>query len=1210
MSARLSIVLPAYNAERHIGDALGSVLGQVGAEIEAICVDDGSTDGTAAILGERAAADPRLTVIRQGHGGAGAARNRGLDAAAGDYVLFLDADDRLEPDAAAVLLTRAEAAQADLVSFGCRLAMPPDACPSVMPAELSGRFCHGLWDGAFSRTDEGVAERLFQLGVGIHNSIYRTAFIRGAGLRFTGSVLGETIPFVSGALIHAERIALVRRELAAIGWWHGGGLVQRQLGSPDRYYGALAALKARLQEEGLYEELRRSFVNYATGLLADEIEAQRGYPGFTDAARRLRVPGFDNLDLLGHGREYYYDQRAHAAVMAVVTGSYRSDAEQEHHDLRQEKREMMRRIRALRGKAARLRRKAGKQGKRIRALKKSESTRRMMRRIASRLLRRMTGKGRGADPSEADALPRGDGGAGLGGNRAMNFSAGLRFEAICDAMSALGGEELARRRHVLARALASRKSLIAPMHIHGRKGVSDSNKAYAGFLDRLIAVLEEGEAHELAESIDALKTEAAGRTSETVKAAFLLQEAQVFPSMESVYTAASEDGRFSAAVVSAPLGSGRFEWRGREAEIMDRNGPVAAVPRARYSFFRESPDILIACRPYFGSDQAEKHINSKTDEFELAPPETSGLRCVYAPYAFFDTISEGMLRNGYQNVMHEYAWKALAYSDQILRNYRKYSRLEGGNCVMLGAPRFDVSSGVAGHREDERTEGFREAAKGRRTLLWNPHYGNPAHGAHDYLSYLDHVISFFEGRSDLCLFWRPHPALFDYLIMFDLMSKRDVDALVARVSDAENIILDRSPDYINAFALSDAMLTDGDSSLPYEYVATGKPVFWHRIYGGDPEFVRRHYEGKMPSLYYTSLNTDELDASLAAFAAGEDPRRDERMARAPEFIPGCDGHIGERVKDYLYEALVEDEKRLGASIVEEAVEEGEEGGANIVPAGSCDYAGLLASALDETPADDRESVTCLAVLSNTCLLSRGEWRGVVSALGALNGETPFAHIVHLGNLTGGDLGYAELQARVAGAALDLSSVGKAELLYAVGDLDANPAGDAPLSVREQSRLYLGRNLPRSFTDIKGRHLRLITLDSYDAGKDAPAGYGAECLAWLGHVLADMPPARRAVIFSHMPPASRLAPDVGAMRGEEGLAALLTEYEERVLCFVCGHGNDDYVDNDEAVPVVCCAGADTACFDAVAVDPVNDTVRFLRAGVGRGRIVEGNEARWL
>lgn len=96
----VSVIIPIYNASPYLRACLDSVLGQTMREIEVLCVNDGSTDGSAAILVEYAAHDARVRVISQTNAGQGAARNRGLQEARGEYVWFVDADDEIaEPDA-------------------------------------------------------------------------------------------------------------------------------------------------------------------------------------------------------------------------------------------------------------------------------------------------------------------------------------------------------------------------------------------------------------------------------------------------------------------------------------------------------------------------------------------------------------------------------------------------------------------------------------------------------------------------------------------------------------------------------------------------------------------------------------------------------------------------------------------------------------------------------------------------------------------------------------------------------------------------------------------------------------------------------------------------------------------------------------------------------------------------------------------------------
>lgn len=128
MGKRISVIVPVYQAEEYLEGCLDSVLGQSFLDHEVIAVDDGSTDGSWAILSRRAEKDPRLRIVRQENRGQGAARNRGLELASGDWVCFVDSDDLIHPDMLAILYRAAADSGCGVVQ--CRMvegaACPPD----------------------------------------------------------------------------------------------------------------------------------------------------------------------------------------------------------------------------------------------------------------------------------------------------------------------------------------------------------------------------------------------------------------------------------------------------------------------------------------------------------------------------------------------------------------------------------------------------------------------------------------------------------------------------------------------------------------------------------------------------------------------------------------------------------------------------------------------------------------------------------------------------------------------------------------------------------------------------------------------------------------------------------------------------------------------------------------------------------------------------
>ena len=96
---RISIIIPVYNAEEYLDRCLESVLEQSFTSFEVILVDDGSTDSSPLICDRYSATDPRFRTVHKENGGVSSARNAGMDLAKGEYLMFLDSDDALLPDA-------------------------------------------------------------------------------------------------------------------------------------------------------------------------------------------------------------------------------------------------------------------------------------------------------------------------------------------------------------------------------------------------------------------------------------------------------------------------------------------------------------------------------------------------------------------------------------------------------------------------------------------------------------------------------------------------------------------------------------------------------------------------------------------------------------------------------------------------------------------------------------------------------------------------------------------------------------------------------------------------------------------------------------------------------------------------------------------------------------------------------------------------------
>lgn len=185
MKPTVSIIMPCFQNGETLARSVRSVQAQTFEGWELIAVDDGSTDGTLARLRVLAATEPRMRVLHQENGGVSAARNAGIDAAQGEWLFFLDADDRLTDDALAFLLGLAD----DALDVVC-------GAYEMRFADEGGRSeRHACADGDL----QIVLESLIRGDSALNSMcarLYRASFIREAGIRAPkGVAVGEDVLF-------------------------------------------------------------------------------------------------------------------------------------------------------------------------------------------------------------------------------------------------------------------------------------------------------------------------------------------------------------------------------------------------------------------------------------------------------------------------------------------------------------------------------------------------------------------------------------------------------------------------------------------------------------------------------------------------------------------------------------------------------------------------------------------------------------------------------------------------------------------------------------------------------------------------------------------------------------------------------------------------------------------------------------------------------
>ena len=173
----VSVLIPIYNVERYLEKCLASLADQTFGDFEAICLNDGSTDGSRAIIQRFLDADSRFRVIDKENSGYGASMNRGLDAARGRYVAILESDDFFEPCALAVLHEAAEKNQAEVVKANFYLYWSrPEERRELFRVVDEAEAGHVL------RPIDDLA--VFFRKPSIWSALYRRDFLASSGIRF------------------------------------------------------------------------------------------------------------------------------------------------------------------------------------------------------------------------------------------------------------------------------------------------------------------------------------------------------------------------------------------------------------------------------------------------------------------------------------------------------------------------------------------------------------------------------------------------------------------------------------------------------------------------------------------------------------------------------------------------------------------------------------------------------------------------------------------------------------------------------------------------------------------------------------------------------------------------------------------------------------------------------------------------------------------
>lgn len=384
------------------------------------------------------------------------------------------------------------------------------------------------------------------------------------------------------------------------------------------------------------------------------------------------------------------------------------------------------------------------------------------------------------------------------------------------------------------------------------------------------------------------------QVSYQVRAVFFAELGEKWDAMESVYEYMRDDLRFDPVIVRTPVGRVVERDGKREQEILYKDFltpmGIPSLGYDQYDIAEDCPELAFISQPY------------ESCTLEQFWPETIAKysRLVYLPYFLPDKVEDGTVISLAQMPVYRFAWKVICPTEKQYKFYRRHSANQGANALLTGAPKTDPF--VALYGKTLPLPSSWRCIEGKTVFLWNSWYDMNASS----LRYFEALLEWFDAHQEDCaLIWRPHP-------MTDAVTKLhypdqypSYQAMIKRVCDTRNAVLDLETSCATAFSISNAIISDY-SSLLAQYLLLDKPALWMK--GKNFHFTGEEFiEGKWME---QAENIDHILAFMDRCRNGEDRNAAFRSVIRRRDLYLADGHCGERICSVLWDSLRQEDDIL------------------------------------------------------------------------------------------------------------------------------------------------------------------------------------------------------------------------------------------------------------------------------------------------------------
>lgn len=266
---KISVIIPVYNVEKYLKECLDTILNQTFSDFEVICVNDGSTDNSLIILEEYAKNDKRFKIISQENQGQGVAKNKGIDLAKGDYILFVDPDDWIELNTFEIMYKKFLETDVDVIQFDYNLHYETGKyCDTkAYKKKLKRYFNYSIKNGDIYNWNYISKKQLHNMSLYASDKAYKMDFIKQNNIKFAPNKNGEDHIFSFEANLLANEILYLNKS-----FYHyrkrNGSAVNKVSDENFCVFENIKLIKSFLITNNFYEEYSNSFNEYVINLLS------------------------------------------------------------------------------------------------------------------------------------------------------------------------------------------------------------------------------------------------------------------------------------------------------------------------------------------------------------------------------------------------------------------------------------------------------------------------------------------------------------------------------------------------------------------------------------------------------------------------------------------------------------------------------------------------------------------------------------------------------------------------------------------------------------------------------------------------------------------------------------------------------------------------------------------------------------------------------